>query len=400
MSETPCAAPLCFRKTRWRRAVVSAQFMWQLGHGHATRRPAATYITSCECNLSFNGKGESDEQSFGTDAVQTSKTPCCVAHEFGHLRSHWWWFTLYGVLLILCGFAAIGFPMITSLTSRVAVAVLSAILFIAGIATIISAFWTGKWTGMLVNLLVGLLYLGAGMIAFNHPLITITILTLYLAIFFMVVGAFRAIGALVVHYPQWGWSLLNGVTFLRRIGHLSAVAAGFPVGARASGGGRNVLLRMDVVHVVPGHSGSAGREVFVGDRSVGRRGRARPAVADPPARQHCSDKPAVARRGSKSSIWVKHSNGLRETSEMKNACSMLGLAAVGLLGVAGPVAAAVFPAVAITGATTAGITIPAARGRHVAPNPMPEIAAQRAGVGQQRAMQQSPWPCRAGFATR
>lgn len=145
-------------------------------------------------------------------AVQTSKTSCCLGHELGHLRSHWWWLTLYGVLLIICGSVAIGFPVISS---RAAVAVLSAVLLVAGIATIISAFWTGKWSGMLVNLLVGLLYLGAGVVAVDHPMITVVILTLYLAILFMVVGAFRTVSALVVRYPQWGWSLLNGiVTFL------------------------------------------------------------------------------------------------------------------------------------------------------------------------------------------
>ena len=145
-------------------------------------------------------------------AVQTSKTPCCLAHELGHLQAHWWWFTLYGVLLILCGAVAIGFPVVTSLA---VVAVLSVILFIAGIATIVSAFWAGKWSGMLVNLLVGMLYLGAGMVAVNDKLVTVEVITLYLAILFMVVGAFRSISALVVHYPQWGWSLLNGaITFL------------------------------------------------------------------------------------------------------------------------------------------------------------------------------------------
>ena len=146
-------------------------------------------------------------------AVQTSKTACVMAgHELSHLRSHWWWFTLFGVLLILCGAVAIGFPVISSLA---AISVLSVILLIAGIATIVSAFWAGKWSGMLVNLLVGMLYIAAGMFAVKDPIITIVVLTLYLAILFMVMGAFRAVSALVVRYPQWGWSLLNGaVTFL------------------------------------------------------------------------------------------------------------------------------------------------------------------------------------------
>jgi uncharacterized membrane protein HdeD (DUF308 family) len=40
-------------------------------------------------------------------------------------------------------------------------------------------------------------------------------LTFFLAISFMVLGAFRTVGALIIRFPQWGWALLNGtITFL------------------------------------------------------------------------------------------------------------------------------------------------------------------------------------------
>ena len=36
-----------------------------------------------------------------------------------------------------------------------------------------------------------------------------------MAAFFIVVGGFRIVASLAVHFPYWGWSLLNGiVTFL------------------------------------------------------------------------------------------------------------------------------------------------------------------------------------------
>jgi uncharacterized membrane protein HdeD (DUF308 family) len=133
-------------------------------------------------------------------------------HELHHVRSSWWCFMLMGVLLIVCGTSAIVFPVITSWA---AITVLGAILLVAGVTTIITAFWAGKWSGMLVQLLVGILYVGGGLVVADHPVISTLVITVFVAMAFMVLGAFRAVSAMVVQYPQWGWALLNGtMTFL------------------------------------------------------------------------------------------------------------------------------------------------------------------------------------------
>ena len=133
-------------------------------------------------------------------------------HEFHHLRLHWWWFLLLGLLLVVCGTTAIIFPALGSLA---AVSVLAAILMISGAAMILSAFWAGKWSGVLVQLLVGILYLAASFVVTERPLVTVALLTLFIAVAFMVIGIFRILAALLIHFPQWGWALLNGtVTFL------------------------------------------------------------------------------------------------------------------------------------------------------------------------------------------
>jgi uncharacterized membrane protein HdeD (DUF308 family) len=136
--------------------------------------------------------------------------------EFQHLRSDWWWLLLYGVLLAVCGSAALIFPALTVLTSFVAVVMLGIALIIAGIATIIAALWAGRWSGMLLQLLVGVLYSAVGFMIMDTPLLkSVEALTLFVAAFFLVVGGFRIIASLTIHFPFWGWSLLNGiVTFL------------------------------------------------------------------------------------------------------------------------------------------------------------------------------------------
>ncbi len=139
----------------------------------------------------------------------------CVRHELHHVRSHWWWFLLLGSLLLVCGTLAIAFPLFTFITSLFVVSFLSILLLIAGVATLISAFWTGKWGGFLVNILVGLLYLAAGFIVAENPNFSLRVITFFVALSFMVMGIFRILAAMMIRFPQWGWTLLNGcVTFL------------------------------------------------------------------------------------------------------------------------------------------------------------------------------------------
>ena len=36
-----------------------------------------------------------------------------LEREFQHLRSDWWWLLLFGILLVVCGSAAVIFPALT-----------------------------------------------------------------------------------------------------------------------------------------------------------------------------------------------------------------------------------------------------------------------------------------------
>ena len=135
-----------------------------------------------------------------------------VKHELHHIRLQWCWFLFLGILLLVCGALALSFPFIASVA---AISVLSIVLMVAGVATIVGSFWTGKWGGFLVHMLVGMLYLAAGLVVSERPILSILMVTVYVAVSFMVMGLFRILAALTVRFPQWGWTLLNGaVTFL------------------------------------------------------------------------------------------------------------------------------------------------------------------------------------------
>lgn len=130
-----------------------------------------------------------------------------VRHEFHHLRDHWCWLFALGLLLVVCGTVAIIAPL---LATEIAVDFLAAVLLVAGVATIVAAVWAGKWSGLLVQLLFGVLYIVAGFVITERPMMSTLIVTIFLAVTFIVGGAFRMLAALLIRFPQWGWALLNG----------------------------------------------------------------------------------------------------------------------------------------------------------------------------------------------
>jgi uncharacterized membrane protein HdeD (DUF308 family) len=139
---------------------------------------------------------------------------CPINREFSHLRDQWWWLLLLGIVMALGGTACLVFPGLTAMTSFSVVIMLGIILMVAGIGTIITAFWAGKWSGVLVQLLIGILYLVAGISIADHPGQSTLFLTMFLAAMFVVGGIFRVTAALVIRFPHWGWTLLNGVVTL------------------------------------------------------------------------------------------------------------------------------------------------------------------------------------------
>ena len=60
-----------------------------------------------------------------------------LRHEFHHLRPNWGWFLALGLLLVVCGTLAIAGPLFAT---AIAIEFLAAVLLVAGVATIVTAF--------------------------------------------------------------------------------------------------------------------------------------------------------------------------------------------------------------------------------------------------------------------
>ena len=91
------------------------------------------------------------------------------------------------------------------------VLVLGMSLVISGVAMIVATFWAGRWSAHLLQLLIGVFYVVVGFLMMDKPLEATETVTLVVAAMFIVVGVMRSVAALVLRYPQWGWSLLSGV---------------------------------------------------------------------------------------------------------------------------------------------------------------------------------------------
>ncbi len=137
-----------------------------------------------------------------------------IKHELQHLRDHWWWLLVLGVLLVVSGTLAIVIPAATTLTTFVALVALGFTMMVAGTAILVSSFWVGKWSGFFLQALVGILYLVGGFMIAEQPLKIAVLATMLLAALFITLGAFRVIAALVYRFHQWGWILLNGAVTL------------------------------------------------------------------------------------------------------------------------------------------------------------------------------------------
>jgi len=126
-------------------------------------------------------------------------------------RHNWGWFLGLGAILIVAGTIALGSSVLATL---VYVIFYGWLLLIIGVIEAVQAFWQRKWGGILVHLLGGILAAVVGLIIVANPGAGALVLTLILAVFFMVTGLFRIMAALMMRFPHWGWLLVSGVITL------------------------------------------------------------------------------------------------------------------------------------------------------------------------------------------
>src|SRR5581483_947494 len=122
------------------------------------------------------------------------------------------WSIVWGILLIIFGALAIGWPLFAAMAVS---ALLAWLIVLAGFDHLIYAFNTKAGGGVIWAVLVGLAYIAVGIYMVTHPLIRLASLTLLLAALFLVEGVLEVVGYFQTRRRSGsGWLLFDGIITL------------------------------------------------------------------------------------------------------------------------------------------------------------------------------------------
>ena len=117
--------------------------------------------------------------------------------------------TFFGVIAIILGILAMMMPGLTGVS---VVYLLGLIVLVAGIVRMIWAFQAGGLGKGLLKFAIALLTLLAGLILLAHPLIASGVLTIMLAVYFILDGIGEISAGLHLRPGDgWGWLLFGGI---------------------------------------------------------------------------------------------------------------------------------------------------------------------------------------------
>jgi len=128
------------------------------------------------------------------------------------LRAKSGWIIALGVVYLIAGFIALGSVAMATVASVLVVGVM---MIIAGVAEVFSAFQIKSWGKFLLWALLGVLYIVAGFVTFENPLLAAVLLTLILGASLVVSAIMRIVLAFSMkRETPWVWVAVSGVITL------------------------------------------------------------------------------------------------------------------------------------------------------------------------------------------
>jgi uncharacterized membrane protein HdeD (DUF308 family) len=128
------------------------------------------------------------------------------------LRAKWGWVVALGAVYLITGLVALGSVVLATVASVLVVGVM---MIIAGIAEVINAFQLKTWGRFLLWALLGVLYIVAGFVAFENPVLAAVVLTLMLGASLVASGIMRIFLAFSMkRETPWSWVAVSGLITL------------------------------------------------------------------------------------------------------------------------------------------------------------------------------------------
>ena len=148
-----------------------------------------------------------------TNASDTMINPV-AGSDMAPLRAKWGWIVALGFVYLIAGLVALGSVMMATVMLS-GVLLVGVMMIIAGAAQVLSAFQIKSWGKFLLWALLGILYIVAGFVTFENPLLAAALLTLILGASLVGSGIMRVILAFSMKRESpWIWVLLSGVITL------------------------------------------------------------------------------------------------------------------------------------------------------------------------------------------
>jgi uncharacterized membrane protein HdeD (DUF308 family) len=135
-----------------------------------------------------------------------------ISKELAPLHAKWGWIVALGIVYLVAGIIALGSIFAATVAS---VFVVGIMMLIAGVAEVINAFQVKSWGRFIFWLLLGALYIVAGFVAFENPLLTAVWLTLFLGAALVASGIVRIfLGFNMKAGSPWIWVVVSGLITL------------------------------------------------------------------------------------------------------------------------------------------------------------------------------------------
>jgi uncharacterized membrane protein HdeD (DUF308 family) len=146
--------------------------------------------------------------------MQWEKLMSSIAETTGlaPLRAKSGWIVALGVVYVIAGLIALGSVVFATV---VTVFIVGVMMLIAGVAEVINAFQIKTWGKFFLWLLLGALYIVAGFVTFENPLLAAAVLTLLLGFSLLASGIMRIVLAFSMKEEMpWIWVAASGVITL------------------------------------------------------------------------------------------------------------------------------------------------------------------------------------------
>lgn len=134
-----------------------------------------------------------------------------LIEEIEIVRRSWGWFLVLGILLIALGIICVG---TAKMATPIAVVVLGWLLAVSGIVWLVGALQSLTTRGFFMYLLNAILAAVAGYLLIRYSSTGVTVVTMILAILFIVGGLYRMVASSVIQFPKWGWTFFAGICSL------------------------------------------------------------------------------------------------------------------------------------------------------------------------------------------